>query len=214
MAADDIYTVEINLEGPQRPATIRYYYEETVQWDAVGPGTRRLALAWDSALTTLLAAMISDDWAVTQIHVFKQVLAAEPPWRQSFPPVVGGRTGPSLPSNNAALLGLQQGLFPPKSNGRSFIPGIAEADTQIGVLTNAFVSGPFADYRDALIQELAQESGGAGRWKLGVVSTKVLNAAPPAKDWEGAYSPVFNASTNPVIATQRRRQTNVRGLSA
>jgi len=213
MAADDIYRLQVLMEGPQAPASIRVYYQEDLQWDGVGPGTRRLAQAWDSALSALLRDMIADDWKVTQIHADKVSGAIEAPWRQSLVTQDGVRVGPSLPSNNAMLLGLQQGLFPPRSNGRLFIPGAAEGDTTVGTLDDAFVQGAFAAFRDVLIQQLAQESGGAGRWTLGVISVKVLNLAPPFKDWEGAFSPVFNASTSPVIATQRRRQTKVRGLA-
>ncbi|GAI67285.1 unnamed protein product, partial [marine sediment metagenome] len=134
-----------------------------------------------------------------------------PKWRADIATQIGDRSGTPLPANNALLIRLEQGLFPPKSNGRIFIPGISEDDTSVGNITAAFTTTAVIPLLDGLVAQLEEESGGDGRWDLGVISTLVLDAAPPFKDWDAAFSQVFGVSASPIIATQRRRQTRVVG---
>lgn len=213
MAADDIYKVDVHLEAPSGSASFGLYYEETVARDGGSSDTFQLADAFDTNISPKILAMLSSDWKFPSIEVNKMVLNPVAKSRIDNTVQVGEEAGPSLPANNAILIGLSQGLFTPKSNGRLFMPGVAEGVTAVGVLTQAFLDGAVLDFTTVLLAELAELSGGTGRYRLGVISAKVRDAALPAKDWEGAFATVTSISRNPIIATQRRRQTRVIGRS-
>lgn len=213
MAADDIYHLQVNLEAPSGYASFGMYYEEVVANDFVGTDTQAVAESWDAVAASPLIDILSDDWKYPSLTVRKMVLNPTEMYRLDNSIQVGTVTGPALPANNAMLLGLRQSLNPPKSDGRLFIPGVAEGVTNAGVLTAAFQTGLFLTFASAIAQQLQQVSAGSGRWNLGVISAKIRDAAPPAKDWEGAFSAVTSITANPIIATQRRRQTRVRGRS-
>lgn len=213
MAADDIYKIDVHLEGPSTPASFGLYYEEAVGRDGALHDTLTIAEAWDAANGSNLLAVLSDDWKFSSIIARKMVLNPDEMARVDNAVQAGTVTGPSLPANNAINLGLKQALFTPRSDGRIFIPGVAESVTAVGVLTSAFMTGALLTFTNALIAQLVQTSGGTGRWNLGVISAKVRDLALPAKDWEGAFATVQSISRNPIIATQRRRQTKVRGRS-
>jgi hypothetical protein len=157
--------------------------------------------------------MISDDFLFTSIVAHKVSGDKEAKFRTDITTQVGLRTGPSLPANNCILIGLSQGLYSARHNGRIFIPGPAEGDTLIGNLTSAFQTGPLQDFIDELAIQLAEESGGTGRWNLGVINNEVLDSSPPIKDWQTAFSQVISVSGSPIIAGQKRRQTKVRGAA-
>lgn len=213
MAADDIYQVTINLEGPSTPASFSLFYEESVARDGATTDTRTLADAWDATLSSALLDILSDDWKFPSLIVRKMVLNPVAMARLDNAVQAGTVVGPSLPANNALLINMRQALFPPRSDGKLYIPGVAEGVTAAGVVTAAFLGGAFTDFVTLLVAQLAQTSGGTGRYDLGVISAKIRDAALPAKDWEGAFSIVAALTANPIIATQRRRQTKVRGRS-
>jgi hypothetical protein len=213
MAQDDIYEVKSHFQNPSSASSVRLYYQEQVARSGVGTDCSVLAQSWATALATLFRNCLADDWFMTSVVARKVDGDPTPKWRDDLPVQVGVRAGPALPSNNAMLMQLQQGLFPSSSNGRVFIPGVAEGDTLVGNLTGAFMSGPLTALAAGLVAQLAEESAGTGRWDLGVISVKVLDAAPPAKDWQGAFSQVFGVGPSPIVATQRRRQTKVVGAA-
>lgn len=213
MAADDIYKIDIFLEAPSGEASFGLYYEEAVGRDGTSNDTQTIADAWDAAHGSNLLDCLSADWKFASIIARKMVLNPVELAQIDNAVQPGTIAGVSLPANNAILLGLKQATFTSKSDGRVFIPGVAETVTSAGVLTAAFLTGALKTFTDALILQLAQLSAGTGRWDLGVISAKVRDAAPPAKDWEAAFAPVTSISRNPIVATQRRRQTKVRGRS-
>lgn len=213
MAADDIYEVSVHFENPSGNASFRLYYQEAIIRSGIGTDTQILAQSWDTALTPSLRAAISDDWLMSAIVCRKVDPVPEAKFRVDLPAQAGLRTGPGLPANNCLLIGLSQTLFSAKSNGRIFVPGIAEGDTTVGNLTAAYQTGPLLTLVNDLAQQLVEESAGTGRWDLGVVSAKIRDAALPAKDWPGAFSPVGTVTGSPIIATQRRRATKVIGAA-
>jgi hypothetical protein len=157
--------------------------------------------------------MISDDYLFTAIVVIKVSGDKEAKFQTDITTQVGLRLGPSLPSNNAILIGLSQGLYGARHNGRIFIPGPAEPDTLVGNLIGAYQTGPLQAMVDALALTLVEESGGTGRWKLGVINGLILNSSPPIKDWQTAFSGVETVTGSPIIAGQKRRQSKVRGAA-
>jgi hypothetical protein len=213
MAQDDIYQVSCHFENPSGASSFRVYYQEEAVRSGIGTDTQVLTTTFEDKLALLIRGMISDDFLFTAIVAHKVSGDKEAKFRTDITTQVGLRVGPSLPANNCILIGLSQGLFPARHNGRIFIPGPAEGDTLIGNLTSAFQSGPLQDFIDELAVQLEEESGGTGRWNLGVINTEVLNSSPPIKDWQTAFSQVISVSGSPIIAGQKRRQTKVRGAA-
>jgi hypothetical protein len=211
MAADDITLAEFHFEGPTSAASFGIHYQETTGHDASVTGTKILAESLDAVLTAAINGVLSDDWSFASITVRVKNATDQAIARHDVGSGTGDRTGPSLPANMAWLIKQSQALFSPKHNGRIYIPGIAEGDTLIGVLTNAFATGPAATLSTALGAPIPQTSAGSGIWEPGIINRLVLDAAPPAKDWDAAFSPV--ATTNPwtIISSQRRRTTRVVG---
>lgn len=213
MAQDDIYQASFHFENPSGASSFRLYYQEEAVRSGVGTDTQVLSTTLEDKLATDLRGMLADDFLFTAIVVHKISGTKEAKFRTDITTQAGGRTGPSLPANNCILIGLSQGLFPARHNGRIFIPGPAEGDTLIGNLTSAFQTGPLQAFVDVLAPQLEEESGGTGRWNLGVINTLVLNSSPPIKDWQSAFSQVISVSGSPIIAGQKRRQTKVRGAA-
>ena len=213
MAVGDIYRLDAYLEAPSGPASFGLYYKEAAIRSGVERDTDSVAQAWDAANGANLLAILSNDWKSPSIIVRKVFGDPVPMARNDNGVQIGGVVGPSLPANNAMLVGFHQSLFAASSDGRIFIPGVAEPQTTVGVLNAAFLGGALKTFTDQLITQLAEISAGTGRWDLGVISAKIRDLVPPAKDWAGAFAPVVSITRNPIIATQRRRQTRVRGRS-
>jgi hypothetical protein len=213
MAQDDIYLASFHFENPSGASSFRLYYQEDAVRSGVGTDTQVLANTLDDRLTTEITDMIADDFLFTAIVVHKISGDKEAKWRTDIVAQAGQRVGPSLPSNNCVLIGLSQGLFAAKHNGRIFIPGLAEGDSVVGNLLTAYQTGPLQAFVDAIADQLAEESAGTGRWNLGVINTLILNASPPIKDWQSAFSQVITVNGSPIIAGQKRRQTKVRGAA-
>lgn len=211
MAADDITLATFHFEGPTAASSFGIHYQETTAHDASTHSTQALAEALDAVLSTPIKSALSDDWSFASIVVRLLNVTVEPKWRHDINAGDGLRVGPALPANQTWLIKQSQLLFPPKSNGRIFFPGLAEGDTTIGVLTNAFITGPAVVLTAAMQAPVAQLSAGTGIWTPGVISRKVLDAAPPAKDWAGAFSEIGVMNPWSIIAHQRRRRSKVVG---
>lgn len=212
MAAEDIYRLDVHMIGPQRPAQWGVYYQETLP-STFGPGPNlSLAVSFAAHILTLLKDLTSDQWMTTAFEVSKKTGDPDARMLQGVINGEGTVATPALPADNAILIQIFQSLYSKRSNGRVYIPGIAEADTVGGLLEQAYLTGP----SQAFINQLAlpvPEQTGTGQWELGVVSQKILNAAPPFKDWDAAFSPITGMTTSPVIARQVRRRTRRLGAT-
>lgn len=212
----DIFRAQFNYENPSGRAAWTVYYRMTELISGNGPETRRLAQSIVAQFGSQIIDILSDDFWFTSVAVRKVfevggVLDQEPPWVENVATQQGTRTGPGLPANNAMIMSLFQGTLPAKNNGRIFLPGIAEGDTDAGLLNTAFLTGPVTAFRNTLSQPIPEDLGGTGEWELGVISQKILNLTPPTKDWANAFLPVTAVALSPIIGTQRRRGTRVVG---
>lgn len=210
MAEDNIYHVRVHFEGPSQPASIGIYYQEVGLSTAVVGGTQSLAESFDLAMTGRYIGLLSEEWQLSGYEVARMDGDPIAKHLHSMQGRPGQRNGSSLPANNCLLIQLFQVSFPKTSNGRQFIPGLAEGDTDVGRITQAFADTQVSSYTTRIAQSVS-ETNGTGHWLPGVISAKVRDAAPGFKDWEGAFSQVVGALGWPVIARQRRRQTKVRG---
>jgi len=213
MAADDIYLLSAHFENPSGASSIRLFYQEEAVRSGIGTDTQILAQSFDDKLTPAIRGILSDDYLYTAIIVQKVSGDNQAKFRTDIVTQAGLVAGPSLPANNAILIGLSQGLFAAKHNGRIFMPGVAEGVTLIGNLTAAFQSGALQTFVNAIAAQLVEESAGTGRWNLGVINGLILDSSPPIKDWQSAFSQVISVNGSPIIAGQKRRQTKVRGAA-
>jgi len=213
MSQDDIYQVSGHYETSGGAASFRVYYQEEAVRSGIGTDTQILAQSFDDKLTALIRGVLSVSFNFVSIVCHKVSGDREAKFRVDVPTQVGLRAGISLPTNNAILIGLSQGLFSARHNGRIFLPGVSEDDTLIGNLTSAFQVGPLQALVDELVLQLAEESAGTGRWNLGVINGLILNSSPPIKDWQSAFSQVVSVSGSPIIAGQKRRGTQVIGAA-
>lgn len=213
MAQDDIYLASFHFENPSGASSFRLYYQEDAVRSGIGTDTQVLSTTLDDKLTPSIRDLMATDFLFTAIIVQKVSGAKEAKFRTDITTQAGTRVAPSLPANNCIVVGLAQGLFAAKHNGRIFIPGLAEGDTTVGNLTSAFAGFQLQAFVDAIGVQLEEESAGTGRWNLGVINGLILNSSPPIKDWQTAFSQVITVSGSPIIGGQKRRQTRVRGAA-
>lgn len=211
MSLNDIYRVTTHYELPTSAASWSIYYKETIDASGGDIDTQILAEAYSTHIAVETLAMLSQDCAQPAITCEKVFATPEAKHVVSHGTQIGVRPTDALPSNCSAVMALIQATFSPRSNGRIFVPGIAEGDTDSGVLSTTFLSTvvtPFITKLTAVIDEL---SAGTGRFTPGVISAKVLNAAPPAKDWAGAFAPLVGVAGNTIVGIMRKRATRAVG---
>jgi hypothetical protein len=213
MAAEDIYEVKMNFEAPSGSASTRVYYQQTIDATAVENPNKTLADAWVAFLAVAVNKIISSDWWFPSICVSKITGLPAAMYRHDFGDQPGSTTGPSLPANNSLLFELAQSLFTQRSNGKIYFPGVSENGAVNGVISNAFMTVSAIPLAVLMVQVVPEVAAGAARYQLGVVSAKVRDAALPFKDWDAAFADVVSVSPKALIATQRRRQTEVTGAS-
>lgn len=207
---NDILSAQLNFEDPSGHSSTKLYFRQTADNSGGGPDGFELADSLDANLSPLILAALSDDFELTGIICRKHFDDPEAQTTFTTAAQSGLGSGPGLPSNNSILFGLKQSLFPVKQNGRLFMPGIPEINTEVGLLAPAYQAGVLTAIGARLILPFASPTD-TGIYEFGMISQKVLNAAPPAKDWAGAFAVVNSVSVSPVIAIQRRRTTKVVG---
>lgn len=213
MAVSDIYEVKLHFEAPSGYATTRFYVKETVQRSTIGTDTSVVGASIDAHIGPEVLEIMSSDWTFPSIEVNKVSPRDTQRFRHDRATIIGGKVGPSLPANNAIVYGLSQSDFSARHNGRLFFPPPAEVETTVSLLINTFLIAEAANLENQLNTIIPEVDTGDGRYAIGVINTDILDLAPPAKDWAGAFGTVTTVSVRPIIATQRRRQTKVRGAS-
>jgi len=213
MAQDDIYEVKFHFEAPSGYATSRFYVMETETRSTAGTDTSVLAESIEDHMGAEVLEVMADDWSFPAIEVNKVQPLDTQKARFDRVSIVGGKVGPSLPSNNAITFALSQSTFSAKHNGRIFMPPPAEVETLVSVIVNTFKNIECTNLAAALNTIIVETDTGLGRYKVGVVNQQVLNASPPIKDWFNAFAPTTSVTVKPIMSTQRKRQTRVRGAA-
>jgi len=212
MAQDDIYRLTVNYEGPTMHSSTALYYQEDALSTGTGGATQSLAFSWIfSKLSSFLSVLVSE-WHITSVFAARVNGEAIAPTLLPAVPTIGARSGDSLPADNCLLMQLLQANHPRTSNGRLYLPGLSESDSDVGIIEAAFLGNQVVALGNSISSTL-NENSGSGSWNPGVISAKVRDAIPGQKNWEDAFSPMIAALGNPVIARQVRRRTKVRGQS-
>lgn len=231
MALDDIFQARFHFETPSGKAGCGLYYRETTA-NASNPDTcLDLANALHASIVGAMRDILADTFyftgiEVNQMHPTVAVTAVNPPnlVRQRAtrpkacvtvdgPGQIGTHTpaGVGLPANNSVQFDLIQNTFGLRSNGRLNIPGIPETQSAGGNLIAGYVTT--CNVLAAALALPQTSPSDIGVWEPVVVSAKIRDAAGPGnpKDWTTSIAPITDIQTNPIIAIQRRRQTEVVG---
>ncbi len=211
MPADDIYSVVTQYELPSGHASFKVYLEQNVDHTQVDNSNMILADAWDTHFGTTLLDLLADDCWLVGTTVTQHTGNPVATFKFDNSVQVGTRPGPSLPNNNALQVSIKQSTLGRKHDGRIYIPGVPEPDSNVGVLKVTYAATQLAAFVTKLSTQIVETSAGAGRWSIGVINQTILNAAGPGnpKDWEGAFAVSSGITGHVIIATQRRRQTKV-----
>ena len=211
MSLNDIYRATFHYELPTSAASWSLYYKEDIDASGGDIDTEILADAIEVNLASVTVDLLAADCAQSAITVEKVFGVKEAKHRIDIFDQVGARPGASLPNNHALVFGLVQTTFTPKSNGRIFVPGLSELDSSTGVVTAAFQAAQQTAFITELVKIISELSGGTGRFQPGVISAKVRDLVPPAKDWAGAFAPITAIFANTVIGIMRKRGTKAVG---
>jgi len=212
LAVNDIYRLQIHYDGVAGASSTGLYYRESVLATANGLGNRSLVLSFIATHSLALRNVLVDDFNLSSIQSSKVFDDPDPMAHDSPAVQAGVQAGSPLPSDNRILLKLFQTTFPRTSDGRMYLPGIAEPVTTVGKLNQTFIDTELSALVSALANNV-NESGGTGVWVPGVISAKVRDASPPTKNWAAAFAPVIAVQGWPVIARQVRTRTKVRGFA-
>lgn len=210
MAQDDIYRLTVNYEGPTMASSCALYFQEDGLSTSSSGATQSLCFSWRFNKTTAFLGVLCQEWHLTSTFAERVDGEAIAPFLQPQTTTVGSRAGNSLPADNCLLMQLLQALHPRTSNGRLYLPGLSETDSDVGIVEQAFLANQVTVLGNAISADLP-EQGGTGNWKPGVISAKVRDLIPGQKDWQAAFSGVIASLGNPVIARQVRRRTKVKG---
>ena len=210
MAQDDIYRINLHYEGPTQPSSISLYYQEDALSTGSPDAVSSLNFSFFFSVATFFRNVLSDDWWLASSRCRRLTGEKIAPDLQSFEEFSGTRSGRALPANNCLLMQLLQANFPRTSNGRLYLPGLTESDTDVGVIDSDFLANEVTLLGNRLSEPLA-ENAGSGSWSPVVISAKVRDAGPGPPDWESSASPMIAALGNPVIARQTRRTTKIIG---
>jgi len=212
MALNDIYRLEAFIENPAGASSFGMYYKEVTATDTSAFGTEKLAKGWSNDMQVTLKAILSDDFTLVSVQARRVLGDPVPPFQDTSQAGPGVVVGPGLPSQASLNVRLTQATFTAKHNGRIFIPGIAESVTNVGALSSAHMTGPVNAFQVALAALVEAPSPDLGQWEIGIINRTVLDAAPPAKDWAGAFARATGIGATPIVAIQRRRATRALGL--
>ena len=216
MAVGDIFLTRFNFENPSGQGSMGMYHRETAIVTSED-SCRMIADALHAACGDEVLAALSDDWYWAGIEVRKVFGDPRPVYLRETKDAgnlaAGKIAGPGLPANNSVQFDLIQTTFSARSHGRMNLPGIPESNASGGRLSTAYLSTQLTALAATLIAELVEPAAGAGRWEIGVISSKVRDAALPAKNWSGAFAPCVAINPISIISRQKRRASKVRGFS-
>lgn len=214
MATDDILSSVFHLEGPASAASFKVFWQQTVDNDTPGTAVTHLAEGLRDAFNIPLRNVLSNQWHFTGITVYKHEGDPDPgiTITASTGPgtTIGTNDDPALPANNALVIGLGQSSFSGRHNGRVFIPGIPEPQVDGGIVKQAFSDTQVLALANVIAGPI-QDSPDAGVYFAGVINQTVLNLAPPAKDWAGAFAFLTSFTRNPRLSPMAKRKTKVVG---
>jgi hypothetical protein len=213
MAVGDIFRMTQFYELPTSAASWSLYYHETVLGSTGFIATEQLGEALFVHFGTTIIDMLSADCNNPSMQTERVFSVSQAKHIIQHAVQIGVRPGPSLPNNNSLVVNLEQATLPRKNNGSIRLPGIPEADTNVGNLDQVYFDTQITAFLQKVVLTVSELSAGDGRWEPIVISATVRDIALPAKDWAGAKMPVTGVSASPIIGILKKRATKVHGRS-
>jgi len=179
------------------------FYDITIDTTEGEPLGQRLAEALAGEVSNLQAALCVDvDFC--SVYVTSAGGNTHPPGVAYMTGVNGLRPGVSAPTNNCAVLRLGQSSGGPRNDGRLYISGISEDDTDTNQISAAVVTDNLVLWGQAV--NILDYQAGAVVWRNVVRSLDTLGPPPTYN-----YFLVTGWTASPVIYTQSRRSSKHRG---
>lgn len=213
MAVGDIYRITQHYELPTSAASWSLYYHETTAGSTGFISTEQLGEAAFAHFGTTIIDMLSGDCS-NPSEVCERVFDdGQAKHIIQHAVQIGVLPGPSLPNNNAITVNFAQATLPANHNGSIRLPGIPEAQTNIGNLSQTYFDTELAAFLQKLVTNIVELSAGTGVWEPIIISAQIrdIPVPPTPKDWTGAILPVTAVSASPIIGIMRKRASKVRG---
>lgn len=213
MAVGDVFELDFHYHVHQRPLTINTWWEEVVSPSTPSGAAQDLVSAAVAiGLHTAILNILSVQAAMDMLKAYKRVNAGGgegqlPPGQQIFTSsAIGQRSGEALPGSSCLVINFQQAAESAKANGRMFLAGISEDDTDGNIITNAFRDGALATFVGdwtGMVGDIILGSDG-GEYRQGMMS-KLLSLLPYTSAKYGTFLDAVDVNCNPILRTQRRR---------
>jgi len=208
----DIYSVTINFDLVNYPATSRFFYREEVEHSVGTNPCEILAVRWWAINGSALMSMTSKLCRVAAVTARKHRGNPVPKFKHWLPLNLGERQTAALTEMSAVLLRLRQGNRTSKHDGKVFVPGAPREGSKNGLYGTAFLNTRVAPWVAGLLVGVDEGGFLPGIWKLGVVSATVLNSfGRSAAGWDAAYSTVQGIDVAAEIAGRRTRYVRLDG---
>jgi hypothetical protein len=228
---DDIFAVKCIFELPSGAASFELFYQQDLDHTPLLEvrDADICSEAFAEDVVPELLACIADDVRMPVVqarHVARDNGDnVKLTYERDIQPAAGTQLGPSLPNNCAMMVKFTQQVFPKRTVGKTFIPGVPEAQTDKNILLAGFVNGPVLALLNKLQSPITSTPNG-GSWKPVIRSFKAYYAPVqawkdggmvgprPDPDWYGSIADVTGISLGPAIRHQKRRGTKVRGMAS
>lgn len=207
MAINNLYTAQYRFEGAGSGFTCTTAYEQIAGTNDFNTLTQ-LAVALAVLLETPFKNALPSNIDMTSILTFQVTGANETPGRTVFQQPNGGALASNaLPMGAAAVISFKTVAPSSKFNGRIFIGGVAEANSNFGAITAAGIV-LYQAIITALLEEIPLIGDGEAEFRLVTISR--------FEDGEERPIPigfeVIQGSVNPFVKQQRRRNTKFLGV--
>lgn len=222
MAVSDVLELGVDYGVHQRPLKQRWWYQvltDPSDTDRIAQDLVDAFLA--AAIHTAMAALCSDQTLFDCVKSYVRFAIgpfakknAAPGYKQLD--IAGTRpTGEALPDSLPLVIEWEQTAVSAVANGRLFLSGIREDDTDGNRITSAFQTGALATFETAI--EATQTPSGitgpdGGVFRQILVSNEDSLVVDPLNPY-GNPLDVTGTTCNPVLKNQKRRQSRWEGAS-
>lgn len=208
MALGDLFRVSFRYNVCEQPVTITLGFEHIQAGGAEEFNLCSLLAANVAAEMSSLRASLSEQCSFEGAVARKLTGAAQPPGRNSLIGISGQLNTSSIPASKCLMVVHRQQTRGVRSNGKSYVSGLAEADVNGNVVNDNAIIVAIQDIFDDLLQFEVGVTGATATFRMVVLSRE--NGASGA--WQGW--PVTSNRISNRLLNQRRRQTREFGFSA
>lgn len=219
MAVGDVYEMNLHYHVFQRGFTGSFWWEVTTDPTTVEGTAQDIVNAFDGASGPgIVRSILSEDAMLDMNKVYKRVLTGGGegqgvPGQSIYNQNVGLLSGKAHIGTSPLVINWIQSAQSAKANGRWFLSGIRESDTDGNQITNTFRDNELASFisnwKSTFVDtQMTGPDGGSYRQ---VVMSKLAALAPFDSLKYGSSLDVTDVGASPIIRTQRRRASRWEG---